>query len=224
MTTKAIQTVTMQNNEPALRLDATALLDEVYICKDVPETIRETLAGVVTWQQRNETTLVRFLAGPRQFPAFAMVLLATCSQAQVGDAEMCLNTYFTERQSEKASAVLIPLNVPGFQLATARVGLTPAGEDIVRAAAGVTFKDGVVLDACLALSGVWQTRQWMSKAVESLVGKSLTDEAIQSAAKAVENDVDPISDYLGSAAYRRAMAGVLTRQVLEACKQGGQND
>jgi len=224
MMIQAIQKVTMQNGMPALRLDAAALLDEIYVCEDMPEIIHESLSGVITWQQRNETNLARFVAGPRQFPAFALALLACGAVAQVGDEEMCLNTYFMERQKEKAAAVLLPVDVPGMRLAAARVGLTPAGEDIVRAAACVVIKDGVVSDARLAMNGVWQGRQWMSETMEGLVGNLLTDEAIQAAGKAVAAEVDPPSDHLGSAAYRCAMAGVLTRQVLEACQQGGQND
>ncbi len=94
----------------------------------------------MTWQQRNETSLARFLAAPRQFPAFALALLACGAVAQVGDGEMDLNSYFSVRQDEKAAALLLPVDVPGLRLAAARVGLTPAGEDIVLAAAGVVLK------------------------------------------------------------------------------------
>jgi CO/xanthine dehydrogenase FAD-binding subunit len=222
--TKSIQKMETKKGSTALRFDAAVVLDEIYSCEDVPEIVLDSLEGVVTWQQRNETSLARFLAAPRQFPAFALALLACGAVAQVGDGEMDLNSYFSVRQDEKAAALLLPVEVPGLRLAAARVGLTPTGEDIVLAAVGVVLKDGMVSDARLALSGVWQGRQWLSAAVEGLSGAALSGESIQSAAEAVEKEVDPPTDYLGSAGYRRAMAVVLTRQVLEACKHGVGND
>jgi CO/xanthine dehydrogenase FAD-binding subunit len=68
------------------------------------------------------------------------------------------------------------------------------------------------------LNGVWKKKQWMSVAADKLVGAPLSDERIQSVVTVIMTEVDPPSDHLGSAAYRRAMAGVMTRQVLEACR------
>jgi CO/xanthine dehydrogenase FAD-binding subunit len=208
----------MNDGRTALRFDVAVSLDDVSTHADVPEILREALSGAVSWQQRNETSLARFLAGANQFPAFVLTLLACGASVQMGDAELDLNSYLTVKQSEKAAALLIPVNISDRKLAAARVALTPAGEDIVRAAAGVVLEGGIVTSARLALSGVWGGRQWLSAAADGLVGAALTDEAIQAAVQAVQAEVDPPADHLGSAAYRSAMAGVLTRQVLEACR------
>lgn len=216
--TGSIQKVEMISGVQALCFDVNVLLDDVYGHKDVPDIIRQALGGAVSWQQRNETSLARFLAGPSQFPAFVVALLACGVAVQTGEDELDLNSYLTAKQSAKASAVLFPVNIPDRRLATARVGLTPAGEGIVLAAAGVVLEGGMVTSARLALNGVWGGRQWLSAAADGLVGAALTDEAIDAAAQVVQEKANPPSDHLGSADYRRAMAGVLTRQVLEACR------
>ncbi len=216
--TGSVQKVEMKSGDQALCFDMNVLLDDMYGHRDVPDIIQQALGGAVSWQQRNETSLARFLAGPSQFPAFVLALLACGAAVQVGEAEMDLNSYLTVKQSNKASALLLPVDVSGRKLATARVGLTPAGEGIVLAAAGVILEGSRVKRACLALSGVWGGRQWLSAAADGLVGAVLTDEAIEAAAQVVQEEANPPSDHLGSADYRRAMAGVLTRQVLEACR------
>jgi CO/xanthine dehydrogenase FAD-binding subunit len=48
-----------------------------------------------------------------------------------------------------------------------------------------------------------------------LEGKALSTGNIAAAAAAVAADIDPISDHRASAAYRKAMAVVLTRRSLE---------
>jgi CO/xanthine dehydrogenase FAD-binding subunit len=45
----------------------------------------------------------------------------------------------------------------------------------------------------------------------------LDAERIRAVAAAIEQEVVPQGDFLGSEEYRRAMAGVLARRALEAC-------
>jgi CO/xanthine dehydrogenase FAD-binding subunit len=222
--TGSIQKVETKNGNQALCFDVAVLLEDVYTYADVPEILREALSGVVSWQQRNETNLARFLAGPSQFPAFVLALLACDAAVQTDNTEMDLNSYLSVKQSNKATALLLPIILPERKVAMAKVGMTPAGEGIVLAAAGVDLEGDIVKTARLALSGVWHGKQWMSAAADGLVGAALTDEVVQTVAQAVQEEVDPPADHLGSATYRRAMAGVLTRQVLLDCKQGSDNE
>lgn len=54
-----------------------------------------------------------------------------------------------------------------------------------------------------------------SHGAEAIIARDgFTDAAIESAAQAAMNDVSPIDDHRASAAYRRAMCGVLTRRLL----------
>ena len=215
----SIQKVVMKNGSQVLQFDVNVLLDEVIVQASIPEVIKQALSGSVTWQQRNETSLARFLAGSSQFPAFILALLVCDAVVQLdgGQGEMDLNNYLLSKKRQQAAALWIPVEVPGRKVAMAKIGLTPAGRGIVIAAAGLLIEDGTVNGARLALSGVWPNKHWLSTAADKLVAAPLSEDSIQAVVQALQEEVDPPSDYLGSAAYRRAMAGVLSRQVLEAC-------
>ena len=49
---------------------------------------------------------------------------------------------------------------------------------------------------------------------DALQGKSVSTAAIEAAAKAVSDEVDPLDDVRGPAAYKRDMAVVFTRRAL----------
>ncbi|RME34213.1 MAG: xanthine dehydrogenase family protein subunit M, partial [Gammaproteobacteria bacterium] len=52
-----------------------------------------------------------------------------------------------------------------------------------------------------------------------LVGSRLEAEAVAASGEAAAGEVEPISDHRASAAYRKAMAGVYTRRVLQRVRQ-----
>ncbi|MDR2837680.1 MAG: FAD binding domain-containing protein [Azonexus sp.] len=70
--------------------------------------------------------------------------------------------------------------------------------------------------ACVALGGGVADTAVRSAAAETiLVGSRLDAAALQAAGEAVISDIDPMSDHRASAAYRRAVAKVMTRRALE---------
>ncbi len=95
-----------------------------------------------------------------------------------------------------------------------RVARAPRDEAIVAAAAVVEVADGVCRQVRLALAGAGKPQR-MTSAEHILEGRPLNDTWLQKAVEAVEAEVNPASDFRGSAEYRRAMAGVLARRVLE---------
>jgi CO/xanthine dehydrogenase FAD-binding subunit len=97
------------------------------------------------------------------------------------------------------------------------VGRTPADDPIVAAVAAVRVNDDIVKEARVALSGAWSETAKLAEAPAALVGDPLDKDRIREVAAAVEREITPQGDYLGSEEYRRAMAGVLTRRALEAC-------
>jgi len=96
-----------------------------------------------------------------------------------------------------------------------RVARAPRDEPIVAVAAVVEVADGVCRQVRLALAGAGRPQR-MASAEHILEGRPLTDTWLQKVAEAVEAEAKPISDFRGSAEYRRAMAGVLARRALEA--------
>ena len=103
----------------------------------------------------------------------------------------------------------------------ARVARTPADEPIVAAVAVVELDGGIVRQARVALVGAWREAARLAEAPSALLGGPLDGERIRAVAAAVEREVAPRGDFRGSAEYRRAMAGVLTRRALEQCTAAG---
>jgi CO/xanthine dehydrogenase FAD-binding subunit len=109
------------------------------------------------------------------------------------------------------------VEMDGVRWGEAHVARTPADDPIIAAVAAVKLDGDVVQEARVALTGAWQQVVGLAEAPAELAGKSLDDDTIQVAAEAVEQEVEPKGDFLGSEEYRRAMAGVLTRRALLAC-------
>jgi len=116
----------------------------------------------------------------------------------------------------------LPAHVGG---ALERVARAPRDEAIVAAAAVVEAADGVCRQARLALAGAGAGKpQRMASAEHILEGRPLNDTWLQKAVEAVEAEVNPASDFRGSAEYRRAMAGVLARRALEGAWKRASTD
>jgi CO/xanthine dehydrogenase FAD-binding subunit len=120
----------------------------------------------------------------------------------------------------RLAAVRLPLNVAGRVWGEAHVSRTPADKPIVAVIVVVDITDDVVRQARVALTGVWHEYARLANAAGLLVGSALDEDRIQVLASAVEREVKPYDDFLGSAEYRRAMAAVLTRRALESCCKG----
>src|ERR1041385_475526 len=81
-----------------------------------------------------------------------------------------------------------------------------------------TSNEGTVEDASIALIGVGDTPVRAVQAESLVRGAEPTDEAFDEVARAVESAVDPLSDVHGSSAYRRRLAGALTRRALRLAR------
>jgi carbon-monoxide dehydrogenase medium subunit len=187
-----------------------------------PPLLYETLTGVLPWQTRNETPVRRALKSPRVAPQWVAALLAlgatvTLERGDDGPTEVILESLLRRRAEGEISALHVPLGGPERRWGQAAVARTPADEPIVAAIAVLALEGDVVRQARVALTGVWPGSVRLAEAAAWWVGGPLDAERIQAVAAAVEEEVAPKGDFLGSAEYRRAMAGVLTRRALESC-------
>jgi CO/xanthine dehydrogenase FAD-binding subunit len=185
-----------------------------------PELLSRVLSGVHSWQVRNETTVRRTLKASQLMPQWVAALLALGATVVVenddGVADVALKALVTGRAEGDVKAVHVPRRTD-MRWGEAHVARTPSDDPIVAAFAVVTFSDGVVEEAHVALTGVSSEPVWLTDADDALRGQALDRERIAATASAIEDEIEPQGDYLGSEAYRRAMASVLARRALEAC-------
>ncbi len=87
---------------------------------------------------------------------------------------------------------------------------------IVAVAATTQVTDGSIAAARVALTNMGPTALRASAVEAALVGQPATSAVVRAAAEHAGEGTDPPSDGNGSAAYRRQLAGVLTRRALVA--------
>jgi carbon-monoxide dehydrogenase medium subunit len=88
--------------------------------------------------------------------------------------------------------------------------------DFATAAVGVqvSFDDGHVARAGIALTGVGMTNIEAAEAAQSLVGTELDDAAVARAGELAAQAADPVDDHRGSAEYKRHVVRVFTERAL----------
>jgi CO/xanthine dehydrogenase FAD-binding subunit len=114
--------------------------------------------------------------------------------------------------------LLVGLRVPrpAPRTSDAYLRLIPRTEmDIAVAGAGVSVTldaDGVCTAARIAIAAVAPTAMLLTDAADALIGSRVDADALAKAARAASASARPIDDKRGTAEYRRAMAGVLTKR------------
>jgi carbon-monoxide dehydrogenase medium subunit len=211
--------------EGAWSIDADEPLQSVLDSPECPLLLRRMLGGALSWQVRVETPVWRALTSLRIAPQWVAALLALGATVTVegdtGPAVVPLDALLQQGAEGKVTALhtvsIQGAGGMGMRWGEARVARTPTDEPIVAAVAVVEMNGGTVRQARVALTGAWSGAVRLAEAPEQLVGGLLDRDRIQAVAEAIEDEVAPKPDFLGSDGYRRAMAGVLARRALEQC-------
>jgi len=212
--------------EARLSLGARASLQAVYDTATGPDLFRRVLSGSVSWQRRNGTTVEEAVRSPHLAPQWVAALLAMDARVafQEEGQERMLAEFLgrAELHRRRLAAVHLSQDVLRYAWGESHVARTPADEPTVAAIAVIDFSlaGGAIRRARLALTGVWREPARLAESAELLMGETLSDDHIRQVVAAVEREVAPRDDSRGSADYRRAIAGVLTRRALEECRKG----
>jgi CO/xanthine dehydrogenase FAD-binding subunit len=119
--------------------------------------------------------------------------------------------------AELLTSVQVPLPAPGTGSAYVRLEYRRQMEiAVVGATAVLTVEGDRVTDARIAITALAPTIRRVPEAEAALTGSDGGVEAIAAAAAAAAGAAAPISDVRGSAAYRTAMAEVITRRAITA--------
>ena len=95
-----------------------------------------------------------------------------------------------------------------------RVARTPADQEIVAAAVYLHLTGSHIDQARVAISGASPQPQRFSAVEHALEKQEFSTALVEKAAEVATKEATPISDFRGSAEYRAAMAGILTRRAL----------
>jgi CO/xanthine dehydrogenase FAD-binding subunit len=202
-------------------VDGQASVQSVVERPDCPDLIRDALTRLFSWQVRVETSVRRALASPRLAPPFVAVLLALDADVTLGEGDEARRVpvrLLVEGDAKgRAAAVHVPICRGERRCGQAVVARTPADDPIVAAYAAVEMDGPTVRQVRVALTGVWPEPARLARAPAALGGQPASASAVARVAAEVAREADPEGDYRGSAEYRTAMAGVLTRRALEEC-------
>lgn len=207
--------------ESCLRLDVRTTLQDVYEAPDSPDLLCQTISGSISWQKRSGTMVAEAVYSPNLAPQWIAALLALGARAEFPDGIGLLADFLRRSGAHRnhLQAVLVPLNVPGRVWGEVHVGRTPTDDPIVSAIAVVDLDDEIVRRARLALTGVWREQARLAEAADLLAGQPFNHATIGQVKDVIEVEVSPQDDFRGTAVYRQAMAGVLTRRALMACME-----
>ena len=178
---------------------------------------RGTIAGnIATASPANDTI-------PALWALDARVTLASAS----GRRTLAFPDFFhgVRRTDARPDEMIVDISFP-LPPETARgtfikVGLRRAQAiSLVNIAVMLDFDGDVVANARIAFGSVAPTIVRATAAEESLVGRKLTPEVIETAAGLIQEAISPIDDIRASAEYRRHLAGVITRRALEQLVEG----
>jgi aerobic carbon-monoxide dehydrogenase medium subunit len=195
--------------------------------------LAETYHHVATIRVRNMATVGGGLAhaDPNQDPPPTLIALGATVKATSpnGSRVIPLDEFFTDYYESKLSPdeIITEIFVPKLAAnsAGAYLKFLPRTADdyaTVSAAAVLTLDKSkkTISDVRIALGSVGTTPIRATAAESVLRGQPLKAEAFAEAAEKAKEAVDPISDFRGSAGYKKEMAGVFVRRALEKALAG----
>jgi len=148
-------------------------------------------------------------------------------QSQAGEREIKLKDFYQGvrkhilRPDELVTAVLIPKMSPDQKGVFLKLGLRKAQAiSVVTMAAVLTLDGDKISKAEITLGAVAPTIIHAEGAEEFLVGKTLTEENIHSAAELAKQAARPIDDIRGTAVYRQEISRALVQRGLQQIASG----
>jgi carbon-monoxide dehydrogenase medium subunit len=194
--------------------------------------LAEVYRRVATVRIRNMATVGGGLAhaDPAQDPPVGLLALEASVRlvSRSGERIVPVRELFTDyyetviQPAELLTEVIVPLQPSGAHATYLK--FLPRSEDdyaTVAVAALAEVDDGICRSLRIAIGAAAPTPLRASAVEEALQGKPISAAAIEAAAEAVADEVDPLDDFRGPADYKREMAVVFTRRALKRVLANG---
>lgn len=122
----------------------------------------------------------------------------------------------SDRQTLSPGEILAEVQIPyqGGVYSLERVARTPSDQEIVAVAVHLNLVGKLVDRVRVAVSGASHQPQRFIAVEQSLEKQEISTDLVDKAAEIAVKQATPVSDFRGSAEYRAAMAGALTRRAL----------
>jgi len=186
--------------------------------------ITATMPYVAHRAIRSQGTVVGSIAHADPAAEMPAVVIATgatmIARSAGGEREIAADEFFQGYLDTalRADEILVAVRFPAWPDNTAGTTVEVARRHgdyaLVGLTTAVTVDDGTITDAALAFFGAASTAVRVSAAEASLVGAAPSAEAFAAAAEIVSAELDPPADIHATTAYRKHLAGVLTRRAL----------
>jgi CO/xanthine dehydrogenase FAD-binding subunit len=166
---------------------------------------------------RNMATVGGNLFAPAPYGDFAVALLALGASVKLDGKTMDIDQFLIVRDKLDGIVTAVRFGLPAADvfrfLKISRV--RPKGVSVLSIAARIeTGSDGTVASARIALGCMADRPRRAKAAEEALIGAKLTEEGVAPAVAAVSQGIDPITDAIASAWYRREVLPVHFRRLL----------
>ncbi|MDP2916765.1 MAG: xanthine dehydrogenase family protein subunit M [Dehalococcoidia bacterium] len=139
-----------------------------------------------------------------------------------GEREIPLDEFFVDyfATALEEDEILVEIEVPyisPYSAAAYRKETIISGDYpivSVAAAIGLDKKRETIKEACIVLGAVGTTPIIAKEAGQAITGKIANSEAVEQAGDIASSEAQPTSDILGSEEYKRKLAGVLTKEIV----------
>jgi aerobic carbon-monoxide dehydrogenase medium subunit len=177
-------------------------------------------------QVRNRGTIGGSLANADPAADWPAVMIALNAELEIADREgfrrvaardFFLDIFSTALQpGEVLAAVHIPRPAAGIRFTYRKIRHPASGYAVVGIAAGVRLEDGTVTEISIGVTGAASHAFAGDAAADFLIGKPLSRENIEKAARLLSEATECLSDRYASAEYRASLLGTETDRALLA--------
>jgi carbon-monoxide dehydrogenase medium subunit len=121
----------------------------------------------------------------------------------------------TLEDDELLTQARLPLPAAGTRMGFAEFSRRSGDYALAMALVAYSVEDGKIIDPLIGIGGAEDRPRRIAEAEAALDGQAPGGPAFEDAARAVAQALDPMEDHATDAAYRRELAGTLTRRALE---------